>query len=69
MGIGDAEGSKYGPVLMIWLKVNYDGAFSHSSQTSGIGIVVRNGLGELVNGKEKQIKEESALLVEALASK
>ena len=53
----------------IWLKVNYEGAFCHSLQMAGIGTVVRNRLGELVNGKEKQIKAKSSLLVEALASK
>ena len=36
---------------------------------AGTGIVVRNEFGELVVGKEKQIKTESTLLAEALASK
>lgn len=38
------------PPPMGWLKANIDGAFDHDSQTGGIGVVLRNSMGEVVGG-------------------
>lgn len=39
------------PSSMGWLKINMDGAFSHSEQLGGIGIIIRDEGGNCVGGK------------------
>ncbi|XVF81823.1 hypothetical protein PTKIN_Ptkin15bG0186900 [Pterospermum kingtungense] len=48
-----------------WYKVNCDGAFS----AAGIGIVIRDADGSLVNGLAKKVKTNSCIVTEAMALK
>ncbi|XP_022717858.1 uncharacterized protein LOC111276389 [Durio zibethinus] len=50
-----------------WLKMNCDGTFIESNRRAGIGIVIRDESGNMVDGIGKQVKVGSALAAKALA--
>ncbi|OMO94054.1 reverse transcriptase [Corchorus capsularis] len=52
-----------------WCKINCDGAYCHQSKQAGIGVVVRDAEGHLLHGLGKQVKGDSALMIEAIAVK
>ncbi|OMO93815.1 hypothetical protein COLO4_16656 [Corchorus olitorius] len=49
-----------------WIKVNSDGAFSSHSGKAGIGVVVRNSDGEVLDAFGKSVVARDALMAEAL---
>ncbi|XWS63309.1 hypothetical protein CRYUN_Cryun06bG0084300 [Craigia yunnanensis] len=52
-----------------WLKINCDGAFDQNSMVAGLGVVVRNGDGMLVEGRNRSSLAMNALQIEAMAVK
>ncbi|XP_062005931.1 uncharacterized protein LOC133723119 [Rosa rugosa] len=61
---------RWKPPAQGWLKVNMDGAFSSSSSSGGIGIVVRDAVGTCVGGFCQALEDVySAKHVEALAGR
>ena len=50
-----------------WMKINCDKGFKKENGIVGIGVVVRNDSGSLVDGVYGMVKVESALIAEALA--
>ena len=50
-----------------WVKVNGDSAFSQKSERAGIGVVIRDDEGALMDGVGGEVKADSALMTEALA--
>ncbi|OMO50989.1 reverse transcriptase [Corchorus capsularis] len=50
-----------------WLKLNCDGAFDKASNEAGIGVIIRDDNGRVVQGCNKTIKAKSATCAEALA--
>ena len=52
-----------------WYKINCDGGFKKESDEAGIGVVVRNAEGKLVDGYSGTVKADNVLVVEAKAVK
>ncbi|OMO70992.1 reverse transcriptase [Corchorus capsularis] len=52
-----------------WLKINCDGAFIKETHKAGIGVVVRDSGGRLLDGACESVKANSAEMVEAYALK
>ena len=52
-----------------WYKINCDGGFKKESDEAGIGVVMRNAEGKLVDGYYGKVKADSVLVVEAKAVK
>ena len=52
-----------------WYKINCVGGFKKKSDEAGIGVVVRNAEGKLVDGYCGTVKADSVLVMEAKAIK
>ena len=50
-----------------WIKINCDGGFKAETRNAGIGVVVRNEEGILIDGCCGTVKADNALLTEAMA--
>ncbi|OMO72479.1 hypothetical protein COLO4_27602 [Corchorus olitorius] len=50
-----------------WLKINSDGSFCPKSKAAGIGIVVRDSIGRVLDAISAKVKASDVLTVEALA--